>query len=673
MCSSETGYVLHQIIAQQQKGYELIDGSGIIDGRHPRHDLSSSISTPSSDVSTSSTTSNQPARPHTWTGHLSKNSTVQVSSEASTPGQTHHSKSESLSLERQTSRSTASVLSTSSYRSANSTPPSSAASSETANSTSLTTSPLTLLPTSHYATAGSIQPFCSVSLNRTGAGFGPPPCRIGTSVGGGISTPDPTSRVRECTPIIANSPITKFLIVHTSTITINGNLSDYTPPFAAISTPTYCTSPTDRKPNSGQPPFQTSSEPAPAPGTSDLPMQTSPFRSSHYVTPSTTITFITTAAGPSVVVRSDPTPPNYSQSWLHQTHDGHVAGSPMSKALPNTLRQTHELLLMNSVASVEAPTFTVTAGGSEVTINTVTITGLRPGQTTVVTVGGGTFTIEPTAVVGEGVSIEKPSPATAPLTVPTPTSTNLDGISVVVSGSVAIVGGSRFHIPTSGVVTTMGHDRISVGPGAIVVGSETLTFDAAPHQNTDVVVAGGEMLTAIGQSVLVLHSTTLTYGVGITATSEVVDNDTVTIGPSGVVIDGTTLGGLSAAITDTSMEIVGGATLTELGASLVVVDNKTFTAGPKAHEITTVYAGETITIGQEGIIVSGVTFTYPFMPRTVRTFQPSGTWLDHFPQQTGQQEADEGDDSAGVSLRCGIWFGWKFTIVCAAMGVWLLI
>lgn len=498
---------------------------------------------------------------------------------------------------------------------------------------------------------------------------------------------DPPSTVpvttKPCTPLRDGEAVIEFSIVYTATTTFLGNRTDYTPPFATIDVPTYCSSsdtlglpmPTEEPQTSSKKtgglqvstiittdgdrtytipgsPYLTSDSPPPA-----APPPPASSRS--------TTTFVTTDKNPSSTFPNDPIP-GYSQTWDNVNGGG--GGGGVHKTAANNGG--------GGGPKQPQPTYTVTAGPDTVVINDSTFTNLQPGKTQTVVVGDGTFTISPTAVVGEGSSIQKPQPGGDNGGAASPTTKLLDGVSVVVSGTNAVVGGTTVAIPTDGVATIIDGKSVSVGPGALIVGDKTLTLVNAPAR-TDVVVAGGEMLTAIGPSVVVIHSTTLTYGPGIAGTTEVVDDDTISIGPSGVVVHGSTLGGPDASTTDTTYEIVGGATITELGQSLVVIDGKTYTVGPDADKTTMVVGGQTITIGPDGVTVATMTMTYPF-GSVVTTILPSGTWGNDMPVETGGQvnvnggspDDGDGDEDAGALLRPSL--GWGTTGLCIAIGVWVL-
>lgn len=495
-----------------------------------------------------------------------------------------------------------------------------------------------------------------------------------------------------------------YSIVFTATVTIYGNRSDYTPPYPTIETPNYCGTASTAPPVATltNEPFITSvggfitatkEPPLPAcsgasqsacftaanPGDSESSdaekgKHGGQTQSSRRVT----VTFITTDKNPSAVFPSDPVP-RFGQSGSaggitaqqHKSVPATSDGQDDPQDDPQEKSQANAHGGPQSLEQEPQTTFVITAKAGDVIINGETFSSLKPDQTTTVTVSRGTFTIYPTAVVGEGATVEKPQPVGTAVTALTPTTGSAGGLSVTVSGSDAFVDGTRMEIPPLGTTTTVNDEAVSIGPGKVVVDGDTITFRAVGGYQTDVVVTGGEMITAVGQSIFVFHSTTLTYGPGIPETSEVVDDDTITIGPSSVIVDGTTIGGTSADATDTMYEIVGGATITKVSPSFAIIDGTTFTIGPKASKVTKVIGGETITIGPSGVVISTMTLNYPFGSSVVTTIEASATISDTVPVETERSKMGNDDDegNAGYLLQPSLAAG--MTGLCIAIGVWI--
>lgn len=413
------------------------------------------------------------------------------------------------------------------------------------------------------------------------------------------------------------------------------------------------------------------------------------------------VTFVTTDKNPSVVFPSDPVP-RYSQpggGGRLTVQEHHTVSSELqskNRAMPGTAVEPQSAKQIQPKA-----TYAVTARGPQVIINDRTYSDLEPGQTKTVTVDEGTFTIYPSVVVGAGATVTKPEPVPTAVSVMTPTSAMIGGLPVVVSGSEAVIDGTRIEIPPAGTTAEVHDEHISIFPGKVIIDGQTLRFQASGARQTDVVVTGGEMITAIGQSVYVFRSTTLTYGSGTEEKTEIVDDDTVTIGPSGVVIQGITMGGPSAETIETSHEIVGGATITKMSPSLVVIGGTTYTVGPSARSTSILIGGETITLASEGLIVSTMTLSYPFGSSVVTTIMQEATGDADLPEESGSSKngkqkvsddqdaaADDGDgdgdgdgssggdeltddDNRGHSLQPSVMV--VMTGLGMAMGVWVLL
>ncbi|KAF4988285.1 hypothetical protein FGRMN_9858 [Fusarium graminum] len=453
-----------------------------------------------------------------------------------------------------------------------------------------------------------------------------------------------------------------------------------------------------------------------------------------------TITFVTTDKNPAVVFTTEPPPkfgkptdqgrlplsnkqvPEASDAGVPDgsepsgdpwTLGGHGKMGTMSQAQSDTQSQTiseaqpedrpqdrpQTLKQLDSVTGIGTsvdtyhtpePTnvFFVTARGQEVIVNEETFSNLKVDRTTTVTVGSGTFTIRPTEVVGEGVTVKKPQPIGTAIHVINSTSTTLAQVPVTVVGTEAVVGGTRFKIPIIGTTTKLkipvvgsytlvDEHQISIAPGQVVVDNETLTYQAIGGPQTDVIIEGGEMITVAGKSVLVFYSTTLTYGFSKPNITETIDDDIITVGPAGVIVDGTTFGGTHAEVTDTKYRIVGGATITKANPSYVIIEETTFTAGPGAKSTTKKAGGETITIGPSGIIIGTMTVKYPFGASIVTTIQAKATVSGSSPIATrsnhnnNKDNKDNDDDSGATPQRSGLMIG--MTMLYIAAGVWVLI
>ncbi|KAK3688388.1 hypothetical protein B0T22DRAFT_152203 [Podospora appendiculata] len=518
--------------------------------------------------------------------------------------------------------------------------------------------------------------------------------------------------------------ITSWSVVHTSTITWYGNPEDYTQPFPPLTTPSAPTAPSCVEPLS-PPKFTISVCSSTGTGskyvTCSVTVSTDSWgyghQTSSFVPSATpTVVLITTDKNPAVVYSTIKTP-NYGVTTEPKTLDQHQSIPPdapaassssspyynpvpvynpdKSSAAPasSTAKNT-QVPTYNSVQNSPAPVYdsvkspvqpgqaistpqqqlqhttakpvTVVVQPTAVVVNGNTITDNPSGASQVVVVSGETFTIGPTQIIGAGTTIDRPF-VTGAVFPPTPTTTNLGGLQVVVSSSVAIIGGSSFTLGPTTTMAIVSGQTVTIGPSGVVVSSQTLSIPQARPSPTEVVVAGGDLITAIGQSVVVIQGTTITYGQsGSTSTTvvggktvtlgpsstTVVGGETITLGPAGVTAHGTTLGGSSAKTSETQFAIIGGATITEIGASVVVINNSTYTVGPSAGTTTTIVGNETITIGPSGVAVSTMSFTFPFGPTMTVTITPGATM--EAPTATPTAGAGAGapkEDAAGGVLR----------------------
>ncbi|PNP52837.1 hypothetical protein THARTR1_06678 [Trichoderma harzianum] len=380
------------------------------------------------------------------------------------------------------------------------------------------------------------------------------------------------------------------------------------------------------------------------------------------------VTFITTDKNPSVVFSPEPTP-DYSQTFItDDIGDGH---HKTVKELDGSQSSTFKLGTLGSVKQLPVTTFQLTAGGEQVIINDRTVSNLKPDQTTTVTVRNEVFTISPTAVVGLGSTITKPAPQATPPPAPAATSGTLGGIPVIISGTQVVVDGTTMRVPRQETTTSINGQRVVLGAGTVAVGRETLILPSP--QPTHEIVTGGEMLTAIGTSLVVLHSTTITYGLNIAPNQTVINGETVSIGPRGVSLHGTTVGGPSANATATEYEIVGGITVGKVFPSLVVVNGATYAInedGDLNNFETTVINNQTITIGPSGLVVSSQTLTYP--ASSVTATLSSRESIPDFPIETGGHGNREDDDESGA-------FSWRRRLgignvmgLCFMISVWML-
>ncbi|KAI0457498.1 hypothetical protein F5B21DRAFT_463441 [Xylaria acuta] len=227
--------------------------------------------------------------------------------------------------------------------------------------------------------------------------------------------------------------------------------------------------------------------------------------------------------------------------------------------------------------------------------------------------------------------------------------TTIGGVGVSVQGSsVVVLDKTSFTIGPKPSTVVIRDQIITIGPGAIVFPSQTLGIPAA--QDTTQVVFGAELITAIGSDKVVIEGRTITYGPGSSTITEIIDGDTILIGPSGIVAHGETYGGSKAASTDTQFAVVGGVTISQIGSTVVVIQGVTHTLDPlmSGQTKTTVIGGETITIGPGGVGIESWTLDSSHASTTILT--PNNRPAAVMPAATGSTTGNMSKKNDGSSL-----------------------
>ena len=487
----------------------------------------------------------------------------------------------------------------------------------------------------------------------------------------------PSGSVSYCRPSEITAPPTSWSVIHTSTITWYGNPEDYSQPYPPISVPessSSCVIPI-------QPPKLTISVCASTGvGTQYLTCEVTTTTESYGFGVQTSVTpqvvFLTTDKNPAVVF-STIDKPDYGVSQDAKTRDNHANPTqpPNGGNSSPGYNQPGDPQAISESAHRPTPTpVTVAVQPTAVVINGNTIRDNPMQPTQVLIIAGQTFTIDPTRVVGGGATIDRPS-ATGGIYLPQPTSTDIQGVPVVVSSTIAIIGGSSFTLGPTPTTATVSGKTFTVGPSTIAGGSQTLPLPTLPSP-TEVVVAGGDLITAIGSSVLVIHGTTITYamtGAADESTTVTVDDDVLTLGRGGITAHGgaVTLGGAHASSPqDTQYALVGGATITKVGASVVVINRVTYTVGPGTGTTTTAVGGENITIMPGGVEVGTLSLRFPFGPTTVITPGAGAGGGQATPTGSVDGGGDGEEDGVGAVRPWMLGVGWG---VGVALGVGVLV
>lgn len=506
-------------------------------------------------------------------------------------------------------------------------------------------------------------------------------------------TSTPALTLNGCSASTDEGTVTEISIIHTSTITWTGDPAKYTPPFPEETLP--CTQPpTGRFSASICPDGHTTCLlwlPQPTSG------GTTQVWGSVTATKETarpTVIFWTTDKNP-VVVFSSSAPPDFlgggkpTQQNDHETvGPGDATGGFMTpvygKVTTSTPRPPQPVVTPQANAPPKPSEITVVIQTTQVVINGQTFTDNPKSKSITAVVGTDKFAIDPTQVVGRGSTITRPF--VNGVFVLAASTTIVDGLKVVYGPSAATIDGTSFAVGATPTKATVGGKAITItiGPGGIFFPSQVLPVAAEavpPHLQ----VIGGMLVTAVGQSVFVVGGTSITYGPNMSPITTSIGKDKVTIGPSGVVVDGSTLGGVTANPTATTYKIVDGATVTEIGSTAVVIDGVTYSVGPGANLTTTmVVAGQTLMISPNGVAVSTNTYVQPYATTTVLSpgsapsaglSSPTGTdpgsssSSDSTSGSTEQPKAEPKPKSAGAILQLS-WRHWVLTI-CITIGAWI--
>ena len=267
---------------------------------------------------------------------------------------------------------------------------------------------------------------------------------------------------------------------------------------------------------------------------------------------------------------------------------------------------------------------------SEPTFSTVTAGGLTffVGPSAAV-IDGKTFTIGPgsspitTVINGQTISIGPNGVGLATTTVALPQSfstVTAGGLTFSVGPSAAVIAGHTFSIGpnTPSTTTVINGQTISIGPNGIGLATTTIALPKPTYS----IVTEGDLTFSLSPSQAVISGKTFSIGPGSVPITTTINGEVVTIGPSGIIIAGTTAGLISSA----TKTISSGADTTGGGRrSTITVDGLTFTVEPTdviisgttypigigAIPTTIVVGNETISIGPGGVGLPTTTIPVP--------------------------------------------------------------
>ena len=224
----------------------------------------------------------------------------------------------------------------------------------------------------------------------------------------------------------------------------------------------------------------------------------------------------------------------------------------------------------------------------------------------IVTYNGQILTIKPSKVIGPSSTIAltaQDDSATSPTAITT------GGLTFSIGPSAAVVGSSTYSfipgkapatIETHGEVVLVGSNGVQFKNVHIPIPTMTPTYSAITQGDLSFFIAPSKVV--VGGHTDIIHS-------DMTPITTVVDGHTVSIGPKGVGLAGTTIL-LPAPKPSFSMAIRGDITFS-VAPSEVVVKDKTYSVASNKAPITTAIDGQRVTIGPKGIHIEGTTVNLP--------------------------------------------------------------
>ncbi|KKY25056.1 hypothetical protein UCRPC4_g02113 [Phaeomoniella chlamydospora] len=173
-----------------------------------------------------------------------------------------------------------------------------------------------------------------------------------------------------------------------------------------------------------------------------------------------------------------------------------------------------------------------------------------------------TFTIDASEVIGASTTLALTRAASEDAT---PTPVTVGSMTFSMDASEAIIGGTTFAVGFGAAPTTIVYQgtTISIGPEGVGIPSESTTIGGSETLPVSTTLPGG-LDISVDASEVVISGTTYAIGAGAKSTTVVVGSDTLTMGPSGVGLQSTTIPPYttSHATTATSKAVVATSTST---------------------------------------------------------------------------------------------------------------
>ena len=231
----------------------------------------------------------------------------------------------------------------------------------------------------------------------------------------------------------------------------------------------------------------------------------------------------------------------------------------------------------------------------------------------IVTYNGQVLTIKPSKVIGPSTTVALTAQDDTSVS---PTAVTTGGLTFSIGPSAAVVGTSTYSfIPGKAPATIETHGEV------VLVGSNGVRFKNVhiPIPTTTPiysVITHGDLLFSIAPSKVVVGGHTDIIHSDMTRITTVVHGHTVSIGPDGVGLAGTTIP-LPAPRPSFSMATRGEITFS-VAPSEVVVKDKTYSVASNKAPVTTAIDGQRLTIGPKGIHIEGTTVNFPAIRTPLR-------------------------------------------------------
>ena len=239
-----------------------------------------------------------------------------------------------------------------------------------------------------------------------------------------------------------------------------------------------------------------------------------------------------------------------------------------------------------------------------------------------VTYNGQILTIKPSKVIGPSTTIALTAQDDSAAS---PTAITTGGLTFSIGPSAAVVGSSTYSfipgkapatIETHGEVVLVGSNGVQFKNVHIPIPTMTPIYSA---------ITQGDLTFSIAPSKVVVSGHTDIIHSDMTPITTVVDGHTVSIGPKGVGLAGTTIP-FPAPKPSFSMATRGEITFS-VAPSEVVVKDKTYSVASNKAPVTTAIDGQRLTIGPKGIHIEGTTVNLPAIKTPMRVTAAGATLL----------------------------------------------